>query len=55
VTFQDLMSTPPITQRIAVRVRRRRLARSVPARIAWRAADLVAIAACATLALRGLL
>jgi hypothetical protein len=46
------MSTPPITERIALRVRRRRLSRSVPARIAWLAADLVAIAACVVLAVR---
>jgi hypothetical protein len=46
------MSTPPITERIALRVRRRRLSRSVPVRIAWLAADLLAIAACAVLALR---
>jgi hypothetical protein len=31
------------------------MARSVPARIAWLTADLIAIAACAVLALRGLL
>jgi hypothetical protein len=31
------------------------MSRSAPARIAWLAADLVAIAACAVLALRGLL
>jgi hypothetical protein len=46
------MSTPPISQRIAVRVRHRRLSRSVPARIAWLAADTVAIAACLVLSLR---
>jgi hypothetical protein len=46
------MSTPPITERIALRVRRRRRSRGVPARIAWMAADLVAIAACAFLAVR---
>jgi hypothetical protein len=46
------MSTPPISQRIAVRVRRRRLTRSVHARIAWLAADSVAVVACLVLSLR---
>jgi hypothetical protein len=48
------MSTPPIQERIAGRVRRRRLPRSVPVRVAWLLADLVAIAACAVLLLHAL-
>lgn len=49
------MSTPPIQERIAGRVRRRRLPRSVPVRVAWLVADLVAILACAALLVHALL
>jgi hypothetical protein len=49
------MSTPPISQKIAVReTARRRLARRLTARVAWLAADSVAIVACVVLALRAL-
>jgi hypothetical protein len=49
------MSTPPISHKIAVRETvRRRLVRRFTARAAWLAADVVAIGACAVLALRAL-
>jgi hypothetical protein len=48
------MATPPITKTIEVRRRRRRASRRALLRAAWLAADLVAIGACAVLALRGL-
>ncbi|HET6509726.1 MAG TPA: hypothetical protein VFG42_23215 [Baekduia sp.] len=49
------MSTPPIEQRIAGRARRRRLPRSVPLRVAWLVADVLAIAACAALLLHAVI
>jgi hypothetical protein len=49
------MSTPPIQERIAGRARRRRLPRSVPVRVAWLVADVVAIVACLALLLHALL
>jgi hypothetical protein len=49
------MSTPPIQERIAGRARRRRLPRSVPVRVAWLIADVVAIVACAALLLHTLI
>jgi hypothetical protein len=50
------MATPPITETIEAQERRRgRLSRRALARVAWLTADLVAIAACAVLALRGVL
>jgi hypothetical protein len=49
------MSTPPMTEKTLEIPRRRRWAsRLVPARAAWLVADLVAIAACAVLAVRAL-
>lgn len=48
------MSTPPIQERIAARARRRRLPH-IPVGIAWRVADVAAIAACTGLLLHALL
>ena len=47
------MSTPSIIKTIEVERRRRPLSRRALTRTAWLAADLVAIAACAVLALHG--
>ncbi len=47
------MSTPPLTERTQGRVRKRRLLARVPIRTAWLTADLVAVAACVVLAVRG--
>ena len=49
------MATPPITEKtLEIARRRRRLVRAVPARTAWLTADVIAIVACAILAVRGL-
>jgi hypothetical protein len=49
------MATPPITsETLEIPSARRRLSRRVLARGAWLTADVVAIAACAVLAVRGL-
>jgi hypothetical protein len=50
------MATPPITEKTLELPRRRRwLSRRTLTRAAWLAADLVAVAACAFLAVRGLI
>jgi hypothetical protein len=49
------MATPPITEKtLEIPRPRRRVPRRVLARTAWLTADVVAIAACAVLAVRGL-
>jgi hypothetical protein len=49
------MATPPITEKtLEIPRHPRRLSRRVLARTAWLTADVVAIAACAVLAVRGL-
>jgi hypothetical protein len=47
------MSTPPIIETIELQRSRRRLSRRALTRTAWLTADLVAVAACAVLALHG--
>jgi hypothetical protein len=47
------MSTPSIIKTIELQRHRRRLSRRAVTRVAWLAADLGAIAACAVLALHG--
>jgi hypothetical protein len=46
------MATPPLSETIEVRRGTRRIHRRVLTRVAWLAADLGAIAACAAIALR---
>jgi hypothetical protein len=49
------MATPPVTEKtLELARRRRRLARPALGRVAWLTADLVAVAACAILAVRAL-
>jgi hypothetical protein len=47
------MSTPPLSETIQLLRFRRRLSRLARPRVAWLAADLVAIAACVALVLHG--